>query len=85
MSVSGSIGTDTTENPWFSVPVPKQNTKTCSLKNTLFVSKNKMYKNQCQSFCLFKIVFQVFPQVIEVWKTVNKFHPNLISLLINEM
>ncbi len=41
-----------------------------------------MYKNQGHSLYLFKIVFQVFPQVIKVWKTV-KFHPNLISLLIN--
>ncbi len=44
-----------------------------------------MYKNQCHSLYLFKIVFQVFPQVIKVWKTVNKFHPNLICLLINEI
>ncbi len=29
-------------------------------------------------------MFHIFTQVIKVWKTVNKFHPNLICLLINE-
>ncbi len=42
-----------------------------------------MYKNQYHSLCLFEIVFQVFQQVIKVWKTVNKFHLNLLCLLIN--
>ncbi len=27
-------------------------------------------------------LFKVFPQVIKVWKTVNKFHPNVICLFI---
>ncbi len=30
-------------------------------------------------------LFQVFPKVVKVWKTVNKFLPNWISLLINEI
>ncbi len=45
-------------------------------------NKKEMYTNQGNSLCLFNIVF---PQVIKVWKTENEFHPNLISLLINEI
>ncbi len=44
-----------------------------------------MYKNQYHSLYLFKIVFQVFSASNKEWKTVNKFHPNLICLLINEI
>ncbi len=38
--------------------------------------------NTMHYLCLFKIVFQVFSQVIKVWKTL-KFHTHLICLLIN--
>ncbi len=52
--------------------------KNMLIKNhTIFINqvkKNELYKNQYYSLYLFKIVFQVFPQVIKVWKTVNKFH-----------
>ncbi len=50
-----------------------------------------MYKNQYHYLCSFNIVFKFFPQVIrvllgvQVWKIVNKFHPNLICLLINDI
>ncbi len=57
-------------------------------KHTIFINKikqHKMNKHLCHSLCSIKIVFQVFPQVIKVWKTVNKFHPNCICLLINEI
>ncbi len=39
-------------------------------KHTIFINEvkqNVIYKNQCHFLCLFKIVFQVFPQVIKVW------------------
>ncbi len=49
-----------------------------------FTKLNNFYIYILFLYFTFKIVFQVFPQVIKLWKTV-KFHPNLICLLINEM
>ncbi len=47
-------------------------------------NKNKMYKNQYHSVYLFKIVLR-FSASNKVGKTVNKFPPNFICLLINEI
>ncbi len=56
------FGTDTSENPWFSVPisVPKQNTKTCQLKkHTIFIHKVKI-KNQCHPNVYLQLCYKFF-------------------------